>query len=141
MNELIKNIKSHQEKNNNRICNQLINIIERNQIHSEDDLLMFENKFFSTTDINKKIESKYQEYLSDTTHLDSTDSTDNSRLTDYETLFNDATETLDKCKYLLLIYDYINYMLFFPYEAYLLIISDKLQGEYDQKLRYVDMDY
>ncbi len=138
MTELIEKIKQHQGNNNKRICNELIDAINDYNINSEEELLNYENKFFIETDLNKRIDMKYKEYLADTSRFEFLDNDDFLNLDEYEKLLNESNDSLEKCKYLILIYDYINFMLYFPYEAYLLIIKDNLKGKYDDSVRDFD---
>ena len=138
--ELIEEIRKHSDKNNMRICNQLIDVIEDYNIQTKEDLLKRENNMFSSKDLKEKLDIKYQDYLSDTSYIELLDNKDMNNLQEYERLYLKANIDLEKCKYLMLIYDYINYMLFFPYEAFLLIMSDNLKGRYDDEVRDLDDD-
>ena len=127
MNRLIEEIKNHQTSNNESICEQLIDIIEYYNITSKEELLEHENKFFVDTDLSKKIDAKYKEYLLDVTRFDDADNSDLNNISEYEKLMNNSNNDLDKCKYLILIYDYVGYGLYFPYEAYLLMLDDNMK--------------
>lgn len=135
MTELIDKITLHKENNNKRICDELIDIINDYSISSEEELVNYENKLFKESELDKRIDTKYKEYLADTTHLEFLDNDDFLKLDEYEKLLNESNDSLEKCKYLILIYDYINFTLYFPYEAYLLITKDNLKGKYDDSVR------
>ena len=104
----------------------LIKRIKDYNIKSKEELLTHENSYFYETDLDKKIDQKYKSYILDYTRLDNATNSDIIKLKEYEANMKRVTNSLEKCKYLILIYDYIGYELAFPYEAYLLIISDNL---------------
>lgn len=124
--ELIEEIEKHKNKNNTSVCEKLIEIIKEYNINSEEDLLKHENQYFYDTDLDNKIDKKYKSYILDVTRFDDVTNADIIQLKEYEKALKKANNSLEKCKYLILIYDYIDYQLAFPYEAYLLIISDNL---------------
>lgn len=126
MKELIEEIEKHKVKNNSSICENLIETINDYNINSKEELLIHENNYFYDNNLDKKIELKYKEYIMDITRLDNATNSDIIKLKEYEAAMKRATNSLEKCKYLILIYDYLGYELEFPYEAYLLIISDNL---------------
>lgn len=124
--DLIEEIEKHKSKNNSNVCEDLIKRIKDYNIKSKEELLTHENSYFYETDLDKKIDQKYKSYILDYTRLDNATNSDIIRLKEYEENMKRVTNSLEKCKYLILIYDYIGYELAFPYEAYLLIISDNL---------------
>ena len=101
MNRLIEEIKKHQNSNNESICEQLIDIIEYYNITSKEELLEHENKFFIDSDLDKKIDIKYKEYLLDVTRFDDADNSDLNNIREYEKQMNNSNNDLDKCKYLI----------------------------------------
>ena len=124
--ELIEEIEKHKSKNNSNVCEELIERIKDYNIKSKEELLTHENSYFYETDLDKKIDQKYKSYVLDYTRLDNATNSDIIKLKEYEANMKKATNNLEKCKYLILIYDYVGYELAFPYEAYLLIVSDNL---------------
>lgn len=124
--ELIEELEKHKYSNNDDICEKLIDIIKNNKINSKEELLAYENKSFNDSNLEAKIDIKYKEYILDVTRFDNATNSDIIKLKEYEDALEKATDTMEKCKYLILIYEYVGYMLFFPYEAYLLIINDNL---------------
>lgn len=124
--ELIEELEKHKYSNNDDICEKLIDIIKNNKINSKEELLAYENKSFNDSNLEAKIDIKYKEYILDVTRFDNATNSDIIKLKEYEYALEKATDTMEKCKYLILIYEYVGYMLFFPYEAYLLIINDNL---------------
>ncbi|MBQ6497291.1 MAG: hypothetical protein IJI58_01085 [Bacilli bacterium] len=124
--ELIEEIEKHKSKNNSNVCEELIERIKDYNIKSKEELLTHENSYFYENDLDKKIDQKYKSYVLDYTRLDNATNSDIIKLKEYEANMKKATNNLEKCKYLILIYDYVGYELAFPYEAYLLIVSDNL---------------
>ena len=124
--ELIEEIEKHKSKNNSNVCEELIERIKDYNIKSKEELLTHENSYFYENDLDKKIDQKYKSYVLDYTRLDNATNSDIIKLKEYESNMKKATNNLEKCKYLILIYDYVGYELAFPYEAYLLIVSDNL---------------
>lgn len=124
--DLIEEIEKHKSKNNSSVCEELIERIKDYNIKSKEELLTHENSYFYENDLDKKIDQKYKSYILDYTRLDNATNSDIIKLKEYEANMKKATNNLEKCKYLILIYDYVGYELAFPYEAYLLIVSDNL---------------
>ena len=124
--DLIEEIEKHKSKNNSNVCEELIERIKDYNIKSKEELLTHENSYFYENDLDKKIDQKYKSYILDYTRLDNATNSDIIKLKEYEANMKKATNNLEKCKYLILIYDYVGYELAFPYEAYLLIVSDNL---------------
>lgn len=129
MMELIEEIERHKSKNNTSVCQELIEMIKQYNISSKEELLEHENKYFEDDNLDIKIDQKYKSYVFDVTRFDDATNADIIKLKEYETAMKRATNSLEKCKYLILIYDYVGYQLAFPYQAYLLIVDDKLKGE------------
>ena len=127
MNNLLKNINEHKEKNNISVCYHLYNFIIQHKAESEEELKKLEDKMFNTNDIKIRNEIKYNSYVTDITHLEKLDANDIAKLVKYEDLYENETNELMKTKYLILIYEINEWELFFPYTAYQLIIKDMLQ--------------
>lgn len=127
MNNLLKNINEHKEKNNISVCYHLYNFIIQHKAESEEELKKLEDKMFNTNDIKIRNEIKYNSYVTDITHLEKLDANDITKLVKYEDLYENETNELMKTKYLILIYEINEWELFFPYTAYQLIIKDMLQ--------------
>ena len=126
MSELIDELQAHKSKNNTSVCEELIEIIKEHKINSKEELLAYENEYFYDDDLDKKIDQKYKSYILDYTRFDNATNSDIIKLNEYEEAMKKVPNSLEKCKYLILIYDYIGYELAFPYEAYSLIITDNL---------------
>ncbi len=127
MKELIEIIEKHKSKNNDEICEDLIDIIKEFNISSKEDLLVFENKYFPTTKLEDNLDIKYNAYLMDTTQYELLDSDVIGEIKEYEELYLKEENTLNKCKYLILIYNLLEWELSFPYEAFILIEKDELK--------------
>ena len=111
---------------NDNICTDLIDLIKAHNLLTEKALQEYEAKYFNTPDLLERIKIKYKEYQSDTTHFDYLDSLDILTLKEYSKSLEEEQDPLLKCKYLILIYDLLEWQLYFPYEAYLLNINRKL---------------
>ena len=121
MNELIKIIEEHKDNNNEEVCEDLIDFIKSFKIETLEDLLVYENKFFSSDKLSDKLNTKYISYQNDTSYYEFLELSSIDEAKDLE-----ATDELEKCKYLILLLNEIQRDLFFPYEAYLLIERDEL---------------
>ena len=127
MNNLLKNINEHKEKNNISVCYHLYNFIIQHKAESEEELKKIEDKMFNTNDIKIRNEIKYNSYVTDITHLEKLDANDIAKLVKYEDLYENETNELMKTKYLILIYEINEWELFFPYTSYQLIIKDMMK--------------
>ena len=116
---MIEVLEKHKNDINEEICEDLIDIINDFNISSKEELLKYENKFFNTDNLLEKLNIKYNSYLRDTTHFDL--DIDLSKIKEYEELYLKEEKELEKAKYLILLLNEIQWELFFPYEAYLLI--------------------
>ncbi len=121
---MIEVLEKNKNNINNEICEDLIDIINDFNISSKEDLLVFENKFFTTENLLEKLSIKYDSYLRDITHFDNIE--DLSKVKEYEELYLKEEEPLLKAKYLILLLNELEWDLFFPYEAYLLIENNDL---------------
>lgn len=126
MNNLLKNINEHKEKNNVSVCYHLYNLIVKHKINTEENLMDLENKLHITDDIKVRNKLKYNAYISDTTHLEKLDANDIAELVKYEDLYLAESNDIMKTKYLILIYEINEWEMVFPYTAYKLIIKDLL---------------
>ena len=126
MNDLIKVINDNRNSINENICNDLIDLINNHNILDEDSLKTYEDKYFSTSNLLDRINSCYNEYKSDTTHFDYLDSSDIVMLDKYSKSLEEESNPLIKCKYLILLYDLLEWQLYFPYEAFELIKNKEL---------------
>ena len=126
MNELIEKIEEHKDTNNEEVCEDLIDIIKDFKIDSLEELLTFENKYFSSSNLSDKLKTKYLSYQSDNTYFDFLEIDSINKVRDYEEKYLNVTDELQKCKYLILLLNEVQRDLFFPYEAYLLIEKDEL---------------
>lgn len=124
MNDLLKNINEHKEKNNISVCYHLYNFIVQHKINSELDLKNAENNLYSTDDAKVRNDIKYNAYISDKTHLEKLDANDIAELVKYEDLYITEINDLIKTKYLILIYEINEWEMIFPYTAYKLIVND-----------------
>ena len=126
MNELLKLINEHKEKNNISVCYRLYNFIINNNINSELELKTIEDRMFNTDDKKIRNDIKYKSYLMDSTHLEKLDSNDIAKLVKYEDLYIESDINEDKTKFLILIYEINEWEMCFPYTTYKLIIEDKM---------------
>ncbi len=126
MNDLIKTINDNRNDINENICNELIDLINNHNILDEDSLKIYEDKYFSTSNLLDRVNGYYNEYKTDTTHFDYLDSLDMVMLEKYSKSLEEESDPLIKCKYLILIYDLLEWQLYFPYEAFELIKCKKL---------------
>ncbi len=126
MNNLLKNINEHKEKNNISVCYHLYNFIDEHNINTEEELMDFENKLHITNDIKIRNKLKYDAYVSDITHLEKLDENAIAELVKYEDLYLTEIDDVMKIKYLILIYEINEWEMVFPYAAYKLIIKDLL---------------
>ena len=121
---MIEVLEKHKNDINEEICEDLIDIINDFNISSKEELLEYENKFFNTDNLLEKLNIKYNSYLRDTTHFDL--DIDLSKIKEYIKLYLKEEKELEKAKYLILLLNEIQWELFFPYEAYLLIEDNNL---------------
>ena len=126
MNELLKTINEHKDKNNISVCYRLYNFIDQNNIKTEEELHKIENSRHIVPDIAKRHEIKYNSYLADLTHHERLDANDKAKLIKYEELYKNETNDILKTKYIILIYEINNWELPFPFIAYKLIEKDLL---------------
>ena len=127
MNELIRTIEEHKDNNNEEVCEDLIDFIKSFKIENLEDLLVYENKFFSSDKLSDKLHTKYISYQNDTSYYEFLELSSIDKAKEYEEKYLEATDELEKCKYLILLLNEIQRDLFFPYEAYLLIERDELK--------------
>ena len=126
MNELLKVINEHKDKNNISICYKLYNFILDNDIKTDEELHKIENDRYQIADIKIRNEIKYNSYLSDLTHHEKIDANDRKKLVEYEKSYEKEKNDILKSKYIILIYELNNWDLVFPYIAYKLIEKDLL---------------
>ena len=127
MNELIRTIEEHKDNNNEEVCEDLIDFIKSFKIENLENLLVYENKFFSSDKLSDKLNTKYISYQNDTSYYEFLELSSIDKAKEYEEKYSEATDELEKCKYLILLLNEIQRDLFFPYEAYLLIERDELK--------------
>lgn len=126
MNNLLKNINEHKEKNDISVCYHLYNYIIQHKINSEEDLKMMEDNMFDTENVKIRNDIKFNSYVMDTTHHEKLDANDIAKLVEYEDLYEKENDEFIKTKYIILIYELNEWELFFPYTAYKLIMEDRL---------------
>ena len=124
--EMIKNINEHKYNNNIDICYKLCTYINNNKIKDESTLKNIEDGYFNSDDIKDRNNIKYTAYISDYTHLEKFDQNIIAKLIQYENEYEVANNEEEKTKLLILIYNLINWELVFPYTAYKLILSDRM---------------
>lgn len=126
MNELLKTINEHKDKNNISVCYRLYNFIDQNNIKTEEELYKIENSIFTTTNITKRNEIKFNSYLADLTHHERLDANDKAKVIKYAESYKKETNDILKTKYIILIYELIKWELPYPYITYKLIEKDLL---------------
>ena len=124
--EMIKNINEHQYNNNIDICYKLCTYISNNNIKDEITLKAIEDGYFNSDDIKYRNNIKYTAYINDYTHLEKFDQNIIAKLIQYEKEYEVANNEEEKTKLLILIYDMMNWEFVFPYTAYKLILSDRM---------------
>lgn len=124
--ELLKNLDIHKEKNDLSVCFKLCNYIIDNNINSESELKEKEDSNFSTADLKQRNIIRFNEFLMDRTHLETYDQNVIYELELLRKEIESNDDELYKTRCLIKIHTIIDWEFIFPYTAYKLIISDKL---------------
>lgn len=124
--ELLKNLDIHKEKNDLSVCFKLCNYIIDNNINSELELKEKEDSNFSTIDLKQRNLIRFNEFLRDRTHLENYDQNVIYELEQLRKEIESSNDELYKTKCLIKIHTIIGWEFIFPYTAYKLIVSDKL---------------
>ena len=103
MNELIRTIEEHKDNNNEEVCEDLIDFIKSFKIENLENLLVYENKFFSSDKLSDKLNTKYISYQNDTSYYEFLELSSIDKAKEYEEKYLEATDELEKCKYLILL--------------------------------------
>ena len=131
MNELISKIDEHKLDNDPKICYELLDLIINCEINSLEELKKLEEQKFTINGIllleEDIVESLYNAYISDFTHIEKLEKEDNSRLIVLENEYKKAENIEDKIIILIKMYSIMNWSMELPYRAYCLIMENKLK--------------
>lgn len=126
MEDILNRLSIHKDRNNTKVVYRLFDIVETNSISNEENLINMENSMFNTSNINERLDICYKLFISDTTHFDFLNQNELNEINKLKNEFNETENIETKLKNIIIIFEIIGFDMFFPYQAYKLILNDKL---------------